>query len=141
MSRPSLLQSCRGDNSAPVPIIICSTLSMPNYFIPLDPPLGFSAAVICLNYERPLWDQEEIAETLELREISGTVLLDTLLANASRGRRYFAIEFDGKNFAGRSALVPTTAELEAYSKKSMGYCRKDLNKSLLSDELRALVPR
>jgi hypothetical protein len=115
---------------------------MRNYFIPLDPPLGYAAAVICLNYERPLWDQEETEETLELREIVGTVLLDTLLANASRRRRYFTMEFDGKRLKGPARLVESTVELEQYSKKMMGYCRTELNKTLLrTDELLALVPK
>lgn len=115
---------------------------MPNYFIPLDPPLGYAAAVICLNTERPLWDQEEIEETLELREVVGTVLLDTLLANGSRRRRYFAMEFDGKRLKSPAKVTESTLELEAYSKKMMGYCRKQLNKGLLyADELRALVPK
>jgi hypothetical protein len=115
---------------------------MRNYFIPLDPPLGYAAAVICLNTERPLTDQEEVEETLALREIMGTVLLDTLLANGSKRRRYFTIEFDGERLKSPAKLVDTTAELEAYSKKMMGYCRKELNKGLLyTDELRALVPK
>jgi hypothetical protein len=115
---------------------------MPNYFIPLDPPLGYAAAVICLNTERPLWDQEEIEETLGLRAVAGTVLLDTLLANGSRRRRYFAMEFDGKQLKNPAKVMESTSELEAYSKKMMGYCRKELNKGLLyTDELRALVPK
>lgn len=115
---------------------------MPNYFIPLDHPLGYAAAVLCLNPERPLWDQEEIEEVLELREIAGTVLLDTLLANASRRRRYFAMEFDGKRFKRPALFLESTAELEEYSKKSKGYCKGHLDKALLhSEELHKLVPR
>lgn len=115
---------------------------MRNYFIPLDPPLGYAAAIICLNTERPLEDQEEIEETLALREIEGIVLLDTLLANGSRRRRFFTMQFDGQRLKSPPKLEEATAELEAYSKKMMGYCRKELNKGLLyTDELRALVPK
>jgi hypothetical protein len=75
------------------------------YFIAPSPPAGFAAALFAVSYERPLGELYEIERKLAERGVTGAILLDMLLANASATHRYFVLRFDGIKFTSQTERV------------------------------------
>lgn len=77
-----------------------------------SPCTGFEALVLSTGVEGAHHQMEEVAEILEARGVKGQVVFDLLTCNASRGRRFFAIDFDGKGFGPmRFSLVHEPSQL------------------------------
>jgi hypothetical protein len=109
------------------------------YFIPSEAPEGFAAAVFAVSYERPLDSRFDIEENLAARGVTGLVLIDMLMANASATRRYYSLPFDGEMFGHQAARVTASAGLEAYSRRVFQESSVPWDRSLLwNEELRAL---
>jgi hypothetical protein len=109
------------------------------YFIAPSPPAGFAAAIFAVSYERPLDELHEIERKLAERGVTGAILLDMLLANASASHRYFVLRFDGIKLASIAERAAATQDLENYSRQTFKTSPLPLDTSLLlTDELRAL---
>ena len=68
--------------------------------------------ILSMGVEGPHHQMDKVAEILEARDVKGKVVFDLLICNASRGRRFFEIDFDGKGFGPmRFSLVHEPSQL------------------------------
>jgi hypothetical protein len=110
------------------------------YFIPQTSPEGFSAAILSTGYRNPLEERSEIEELLAEMEVTGPILVDMILANASASNRFLVLEMGQDRFTGTGTAVESTPELVSYARKAYRTYEHPLDKCLLhSKELRALL--
>lgn len=72
---------------------------MEPYHLTLAPAPGIAVLATAADVARPDEYLGTLEEELWARRICGTVVLDLLVANGGRNRRFFSINFDGKKFA------------------------------------------
>lgn len=72
---------------------------MKHYLVcPPSDPDRYAACVLAVGPSAPLDELDTIIEDLRRLGVAGQVLFDLFVANASRVRRYFSINFDGTDF-------------------------------------------
>lgn len=72
---------------------------MKHYLVcPSPDPERFCACVLAVGPSRPFDELDTIIDDLQSRGLVGKVVFDLFLANASRIRRFFSLNFDGKDF-------------------------------------------
>ncbi len=103
---------------------------------------NFAAMVIATGWERPSDHLEEIARDLQTQQLKGRIVFDLLLANATRTRRFFAIDFDGETFAPyKFQVLEADAALSQKSAEFFTCNLADVDLALLSEALRFAVKR
>ncbi len=102
----------------------------------------YCAMVLATNHERPTEHLEAIAQDLSALGVAGKVVFDYLLANGTRTRRFFAVEFDGRTFpTWKFERVEGDDQLRAFSAQYFVEHADRVDLALLSPAMRFQVKR
>lgn len=100
----------------------------------------YSAVVIATGTTRPHEEMERVAAELRKRGIRGRVVFDLLTTNGTRKRRFFAVEFDGREFPTlRFEKVDGDDDLRHNSARFFVEHLDELDTALLSPAMRYAV--
>ena len=111
------------------------------FLVVVRPAPSVAAAVFAVGCQNPLEETAALEAELAAKGVTGTVLLDLLLAQGNTVNRYFLGEFDGARFVS-TRFEQAKARYEEFAGMSAGILRarfKDVDLSLLSSARQSAV--
>lgn len=116
---------------------------MPTFVVLDSPSKAFQVIVMATGQSLPQENLEAVAEELQHRGVSGSVVFDLLASNGSRHSRFFEAGFNGRSFESRpryTAVEPDACVREATAQYIQAHL-DDFDLSLLTPAMQFAAKR